>query len=102
MRIVQIEELGQNFKAGDEMKDYVNAGIYASGAGRTLSIINPDGISINVMISSDKVNWGIGTMNGTDLVVTTTQQIPVNNYSQWIQLQVADDAVVTNVSASIL
>jgi len=102
MKIIQIEDLAQSYRVGENLRDYVSAGIYASGAGRTLYIVNPNGISINVMVSTDKVNWVLGTMNGADLIITSTQQIPVNNYNQWIQLQVADDANVTGVIANIL
>jgi len=102
MKIVQIEELGQGSFEAERFRDYVNVGIHASGQGRTLYIYNPNGISINVMVSTDKMNWTLGSMNGTTLTVTSTQHIPVNNYGQWIQLQVADDANVTGVIANIL
>ncbi len=99
MQVIPIIELGQ----GGESVNYVNAGIYATGQGRTLSITNPDTISINVMMGVDKTNWELATMNGADLIVTSaTIKIPVNNYSQWIQLQAADGADISNVVAQIL
>lgn len=100
MKIIQIEELAQGYREGEQYKDYVSASITKQG--RTLYIKNPNGISISVMISSDKVNWVLATMNGADLIVTETTQIPVNNYGQWVQLQVADEANVTGIIANII
>lgn len=101
MKIIKIEELAQSSRAGEALRDYVSASI--TGQGRTLYIKNPNAISINVMMSTDKTNWKLGTMDGADLIITATAvHIPVNNYGQWVQLQVADEANVTGVIANII